>query len=298
MHTSEKKTGEKRMRKATLLAASVLGLAGVSANADILISSTRTPGTGGNAGFDVVRFFAKFSPGGAEVQQGATGLSVVGITMDAAQPFKFNFSDQNVDGIPDWDPVRLNTTNGGVAASPLLDNANVGTFIATRPYDKPAAQQGGSLQTPNGLYAIYPDPAGANAGKNGPQQSNDVDGSGGLTPGDFDPKTVYQTPVLQAGSPGLKKFRVEEFNSFFDTSANPTDPNYARGALFAVAVIPTGVPVHIQGTQPPNFAGGGVTGDKGPQQDVNYTDPVPEPGTLALVGIAGMGLLSRRRRQA
>jgi len=287
------------MRKtAAILAAAVLGLAGVSANADILVSSVRSVGVVGSADdkFDIVRFYAQLSPGGAEVQAGATGLFLAGITMSSTGEFKFGFIDKNSDSIPDWDPVRLNATSGGTAASPLTNNSTTSTFIAPRPYDKPAANQGDFSDPQKALAAVYPLPFQGD-GKTPAQASNDVDGDGTLSPGDFDPKTIYQSPLVQPGSPGLKSFRVEAFNSTLDTSAAPGDPNYARGALFAVAVVPHGASVRIQGTQTPNF-NGGLEANQGNIQQVDFTDGVPEPTSLGLLGVIGAGILGRRSRRA
>jgi len=292
----------KRLKAVFAVAAVVTGMAMASSSeASIIVKSTRTTVTGGGDSlFDVIRFYAQIVPGGSETTQGATGLSAAAITMTADQAFKFGFVDRTGDQLPDWDPIRISPVSGGLAASPLTDNNNVNTIVAVRPYDAPAANQGGSISIPSGLYAIYPTP-NVGDGKAPPQDSQDNDGDQTVSPGDFDPRTIYQSPLV-AGfqtSPGLKTFRVEMFNSAVDPSALPGNANYTRGvnnrgddyggAMFAIAVVPHLTTVNINGS---------LAADKGDQQAVNFTDAVPEPGSVALIGAVGLGLLGRRRRKA
>src|SRR5687768_4727539 len=101
------------MRVRGLLAAGAMFLLpAVIANADIVITFTRQAGTGLNAGQDIYRFFAAFSPNsflgtpddpGTPGREGwgATGLQSVSAIMfvdlsvipDAS--FKFRFTDEN-----------------------------------------------------------------------------------------------------------------------------------------------------------------------------------------------------------
>jgi hypothetical protein len=58
---------------------------------------------------------------------------------------------------------------------------------------------------------------------------------------------------------------------------------------FAAAVVPTGTVVTLVGA---------IAGEAGSSVSVNYSDPVPEPGTLGFIGLAATTLLARRRRTA
>jgi hypothetical protein len=272
-----------------------LGMAG-TADAAIEVYRTRTPGTGANAGFDVVRFFAKFTPGGPE--DASTGLQSAALTLStfrvpgdtSPEPFfRFRFTDQNADSFPDWDPTGLASRgSGGTASSALTNNSTIGSFIGVRPYDLPSNQQG-SFDPPPGS-GIYPFPLTGN-GRTGPQESFDADGGGTLgdDPGDVNPITLYQDK--------LNSFRVEGFNPVVDPSAKSTHPNGARGALIAVAVVPTGAFLRLQGVTVPNFMAGGLATPATNAQNIEHVD-WPEPSSMVLAGVGAVGLLGRRRRTA
>jgi hypothetical protein len=283
------------MRKARVALAAVVGLSAAVAQADIEVTSTRARGTGADAGFDVVRFFAKFSPGGPE--DASAGLQSAALTISTyrrpgdfgpAPTFHFRFTDLNADGFPDWDPTGLASRgSGGTASSALVNTSTIGSFIAVRPYDLAGNQQG-SFDPPPGS-GVYPFPFTGN-GKAGPQQSFDADGSGSLgdNPGDVDPVALYQDK--------LSSFRVEGFNAIVDPSAKSTSAQAARGALFAVAVVPTGAALSLHGTTPPNFTAGGLATPSTNAQDIRY-DELPEPSTAALAGLGLVSTLGHRRRK-
>jgi hypothetical protein len=84
---------------------------------------------------------------------------------------------------------------------------------------------------------------------------------------------------------GIKSLRVEGFlqnaaTPGADTNAR-TDP---RGALIAVAVVPTGASVRAYGALSPDVG------------SVFAFDTVPEPGALTFIGLASVALVGRRRR--
>jgi hypothetical protein len=286
------------MRKTTLFAAAAaLALSGSMANAAITVTSTRVAGTGADSAYDIVRFFAKAVPGTAE--DASTGLQSAAITLStfaagSTPTFHFKFSDQNSDTFPDWDPTGKGSAgSGGTVGSALTNTTTIGSFVGVRPYDKPGNQQG-SFDLPPGS-GVYPMPASPTNSHDGPKSSFDADGDGtlGSDPGDVDPVALYQDK--------LTSFRVEGFNSVVDPSLLSSDANGGRGALFAVGVVPHGAAVQAQGVFLPNFTAGGLATPSTSPQNIDFVDTgtnVPEPTSMALLGLGAMGFLARRRRQA
>jgi hypothetical protein len=90
------------MRVRSLLAAAAALTIGASvANADFQVTSTRTPGSGAMAGFDIIKMFA--------LNDGNNGTGTqlqsvdVQITLDQAEPLKFRLIDSDGDGVDDVD---------------------------------------------------------------------------------------------------------------------------------------------------------------------------------------------------
>jgi hypothetical protein len=246
--------------KSILAAAIVSGAMTLSASAAFVVTETITPGTSGLAGFDIHRYFAAFDPTTSdEALAGANGLQSVKVTLttlfapgDTTTPsttnFKFKFTDLDFDGENDAD-VNGNTISDTVGRT---NNSTIGTFARVNPISSFSVQ------------ALSP--AGARSDTNS----------------DGTPDTIPTDNYA-----AVKNFRVEGFSQNppagpgYDASAKSTGP----GALFAVAIVPTGKAVRAQGALSPDK--GGVT---------NF-DTVPEPTTLGLLGIGAVAAMARRRRK-
>ena len=257
MYNTENKQGEKRMRvRSLLMAGAALALGASVANAAIVVTTTTTPGTGGNAGFDVIRFFGRFGTTDPESVLGATGLQSVSGTLQVISPdtstFKFRMVDENGDDVLDADTNSSTVGNRLSAAS----NGTVGTNIRI----------GG---TASGEWTpVLVEPVG---------DTSRVDAMGNPLPPT--PEDVYGT----GGVGKVKMFRVEGANPLSPDAAAKSDTG--PGALFAVAVVPTGTTVR---------AFGQIAADRGLIQTF---DTIPEPTAIGFVGL-GLACLTGRRRRA
>jgi len=269
--------------KSVLAVCVVLFLMAVPSRADIMVNSTRTAGTGDYAGLDIVRFFAGFdATTSQEATAGASGLQSVKTSLVNMGPGVFKVGFTSPSGIPPKTTanIYLNPSISGTSdavsrsATSSTDAATFEAFgtgiFAHDPLLRGFSVQGLGLSSDGTVFVADADPAG------------------GIT----NPTLANQTKF---GS--LKGLRVEGFlqnppgATAFDPAAKVnTFTNAAgTGALFAVAVVPTGAPVH---------AFGSLAGDKGPTTNFDVMNPVPEPGTVAILGLGGMVALIRRRRAA
>jgi hypothetical protein len=258
------------MRAKSLLAAVVVsGMMTLSASAAFVVTETITAGTGALNGFDIHRYFAAFdSTTSPEAIAGANGLQSAKVTLttlfapgDFITPsttnFRFKFTDLDFDGENDAD-VNGNTISDSVART---NTTTVGTMIRVNPVSSFSVQ------------ALSP---------TGARSDTNSDG----TPDTF-PTQNYAA---------VKSFRVEGFSQNppagpgFDSSAKTANAGQTgAGALFALAVVPTGKAVRAQGTLSP---------DKGGVTDFDTGIAIPEPATLGLFSVGAIGLLARRRRKA
>jgi len=248
-----------------LFAAAVVGSFGLTANAAMSVTFTRTAGSGTLAGFDIVRFFAAADPNGPEKTQGATGLFLANVELQTNNNFKYltgQFAPPNNGAAnPDidlygaqMDDTLVRTTND--------DAGSIGTYVGLRDPDFDQFFVAGLTVDGVAQGASKPNSNGATN----------------------NPSTFFAS---------VKSFRVEGIvNNTAGTPAGDTQvftPNVGQtgaGAIFAVAVVPTGSTVRALGT---------IGADKGPTTDF---DTVPEPTSLGFIGITAVGLLARRRRTA
>jgi hypothetical protein len=260
---SEASKGEKKMRVKSLLAAAVLVSGAQFASAanivvtggDYTITDVLVP-SGGGAGNEVHQFYAKLNPTGPDAA--ATGTQSVDLEMSIIQAFspagasfKFNQSDIDQDGVMD---IAVNGQGISDAVARTGTTANVATFIRA---GNPSAG------------AFF------DASTNPPYLSVDADGDGIADTG-------KDAVVNYANN---KDFRV---TGIIQGGKDPKAISDPLGALFAVAVVPTGTKINLTGS---------IAADSGPITPFTLSEVVPEPTALGFIGLAGLAL-ARRRRQA
>lgn len=325
------------MRRASRIAAiGALLLGAHLAHATAIVYSVRTPGTGvpdttkpttawtGNQGFDVVRFYVKFSVGGVEATDPTVqGVGGIAGTLTSTAPFKLGFTKvtPGVDGQTPYanlDNIGTRYINEPYAltfSDPHTDNTNINTMIYVADWDYMHPTAIGATSTnmtvasQNVTPAKSPIQLAANlGGATTPISARRIDDS----TADVDPRYLYQNPSLYTwnanGQPalGLTEFRVEGVvlknpstgtytSTAPDTTAMPNSPLYNRGALVAVAVVPTGASVRFRGLQAESQ---GVSDDRDHKSFFDVTDGViPEPGSISLLTLGAIGLLARRSRK-
>ena len=269
-NTVNKQQGEKRMRVRSLLAAAAaLAIGASTASAAFTIVDTRTAGTGQYAGFDVVRFFAKMGAADA-----GTGLQSVNATLTS--PENFRFGTRNLDDLPDDGSGSFQANDVNVYGQGLTDD------VARNRNDN-LGGQGTNIRlrdpTNNVFFAAGLGLGGTYINNTPPTKNADV-----------------STNVNNSGDTGnpasttfsaIKSVRVEgilQNAAGGDVGADSRAKSDPLGALFAVAVVPTGAPVRAFGSLSP---------DVGSQTQF---DTIPEPAALGFIGLATVALTGRRRR--
>jgi hypothetical protein len=265
------------MRVRSLLAAAVLGAASLSANAAVYdvfdaqgnkiagaaVTTTVTPGTGANAGFDIHRFFYAFDPSTPPGTAGAVGLQSLNVTLVSSTNFKYlegQFAPPNNGPTnPDLDIFGAQSDDATYRTENSGDTTGTGIFIHDPDFD-PFSVQGLHLDG-------QPQPL---TRANSSTTNN--------------PRAVFAA---------VKRLRVEGFvtNPPGGVGADPaarvqSNPGQeGAGALFAMAVVPTGSLVGGIGQ---------LSANAGPV--LNFEIVIPEPTALGFVGLAGLALAGRRRR--
>jgi len=269
------------MRVKSLLAAAVVsGMMTLSASAAFIVTSVRTPGTNGNAGNDIIKFYAKFdSTASPEAVAGALGLQGGKATLTTTDPNGFVFRLVNLDGSPVNEDTGVAENNDAdvllTQTAKTTVRSSVSTLIGTtvRVWDF------------NNSAAIPADGQLNVASINPAQNTSSTSG----------PPPAYTN---------LKSFRVESVllnpkstdgtqqRTGTDTNgkvANALTAGDGIGAIWAVAVVKSGAPVTADYILTPDA--GGVTSG-------TISDPTPEPATFGLISIGAIGVLARRRRKA
>jgi hypothetical protein len=100
----------------------------------------------------------------------------------------------------------------------------------------------------------------------------------------------YQTDPTTSGAPtqsiSPQWSNLHDFGMAAISTTGGVAATTGTGALFGNIVVPTGVGIIVDGS---------IGGNLGSASAVHF-DSTPEPGSLVLLGIAGLGLVSRRRR--
>jgi hypothetical protein len=261
-----------------LLAGAVLGTVTTSANAAMIVTSTRDPGTGtaqpnGLDGYDIVRFFAKFDATSPEGLAGAIGLQSVKATLNFLPINKtstFKFRTVDLDGAPvdendtpianDFD-VQLTKTNKTTART---STSAVGTTIRAWDFNNNG--------DPDATFTVT-----------GLSPTGNTNANPGIPPNytnvrEFSVEGALLNPVGRTAADTHAKV------------ANAATAARNAGALFAIAVVPTGADVQLTYD---------LAADKGDHTVGVWYDPFdPEPSTFGLLAVGAAGVLTRRSCRA
>jgi len=245
------------MRQFGWLAAAAVFCAPVISSADFIINHTRTEGTGSLTGYHIYRFYAKNTQSG--MHPTSTTLTGLDFTVQSlGQPFKFDLRDTNGD-----DLIDVNLTGIG-----QTDAAPTGTFMR--------------IGSTSGTLITIPVPSTAKLESTG----------------------TYDAVAYYTGRTDFRLATVKTVDSRPDATTG-------LGARFAVVIVPLGSSVRLSGEvgDEQGVAGSTDTGElnvpdldssadtAGFFQIPEYIAQAPEPGALALLGVATVGICRRSRRR-
>jgi hypothetical protein len=255
---------------ASLLAVAVIATGAASADANIIITATRTTTTlnttsqgftplGGTQGQAVDVIALKVQNDGV----GGTGSLITGIDLTAVTPgagSTGNFIFKAIDAVGD------NTIPGAMTVDVA---AQLGSLL----------QNNASFNGPFGSYIRYGSPTGfvtvwnspASPGGTFPENRQDTNNDGAT---DFNPVPNYTD------------------NHSFEVVGGVlggVDASAAAGINLGTLVVPVGTNISLNG----------IISSESADTVVSFTTAaIPEPASLGLLGLGGLALLNRRRRKA
>jgi hypothetical protein len=268
----------------------IVAMIPLDAKANFILRFTRTAiSSGPNAGFDFVTFRA-FNDGtngtGTKLLGTAITLSLNGNGNPPGDHFIFRFANLDPDNVPDADV----TMSAGVTfrysdgAGNETRQQSSGAFSTA-----PNSSSAGTAIRPRGTGENLAD-WNAQAFLPGPPKSDPT-----FTLDPVDSALIVDSSVTPTKNPSafynntnVREFRVEGVYLGPGSAplANTGTPGSATGgALFATAIVPFTSWITLSGQ---------LAGDTGSPQAVFFQEP--EPGSVALLGVAAVGLLGWRRR--
>lgn len=251
----------RKLSTAAILAGAVVGVSATAANASYVLTTVRTT----SGAYDSVVLFAQTT--------GDTGTRVAAADITVGSPsaganLLMKFVDINGDGIPDVDQQGLNPSlsyTSTAAASTRFNGSfvKIGASMATNWTEAPG------YPLPGGTTSVY-----------------DVDNDIVV----YNPASVWST-VKSFNDVGVFAQGTGPLANGTTTFNSQTIP----GIPIANAIVPTGKDVTFTGSIGFDLQD---SESPAPLNILNQAAPIPEPGSVSLLLLGGLGVLARRRRNA